>query len=67
MSNIPEGWEYWATTDPGEDPWELAVVLKQARERLYPELFVRVHVIRVRTGPHRTAYWILRKEEKRQR
>lgn len=59
---IPEGWEYWCLggRDWGE-AWEIACALKQQRERLRPDLMVRVRVVK---GPG--VYWVLRREETRQ-
>lgn len=58
---IPHGWEYWTTETQGDSAaWDLAVKLKQRREELRPDLFVRVRV--VAAGK---AHWILRREEPR--
>lgn len=58
---IPEGWEYWCN---GGRDWDQAWVdasnLKTDREKLRPDLLVRVKVIKAPGG-----YWILRREEPR--
>lgn len=58
---IPDGWEFWTTEPDFDDAWELAAELKQARERVRGDLFVRVRVV-----PVQGVFWILRREERRE-
>lgn len=62
-AKIPDGWEYWTTEPLSEEAaWDMAVRLKTKREALRPSVFVRVRVVRAGR-----AWWILRKEEERER
>jgi hypothetical protein len=59
---IPEGWEY-CTSELDEDAaWRMAIELKQEREKLRPDLFVRVKVV-PGYGRGRGSWWVLRKDE----
>lgn len=62
---IPEGWTY-CTSEVSEDAaWDMAVQLKQRREELRPDLFVRVRVIPGFGRFAHGSWWILRKDEPR--
>lgn len=62
MAKIPEGWEFWTSDEDKEAAWSTAVRLKQQRERLRPDVFVRVRVVWSGQG---TVHWVLRREERR--
>lgn len=62
MAKIPDGWELWTVDDDREAAWSTAVRLKQERERLRPDLFVRVRVVWSGQG---SSHLVLRREEKR--
>lgn len=62
MAKIPDGWELWTVDDDREAAWSTAVRLKQERERLRPDLFVRVRVVWSGRG---SSHLVLRREEKR--
>jgi hypothetical protein len=64
---VPDGWEFWTTGSDRkakgyEESWSLARALKERREELRPDLFVRVSVV---WAQHARAWWVLRKEETR--
>lgn len=62
-SRIPEGWSFWCDGGPSkETAWFNARHLKEGREVLRPDLFVRVMVVRGPGG----SWWILRREETRE-
>ncbi len=63
---IPEGWVYCTTEDSEESAWGMAIRLKQRREELRPDLFVRVRVI-PGFGRGRGSWWVLRRDEPRVR
>lgn len=60
-ARIPEGWEFWTSESDFDDAWDLARELKETRERVRADVFVRVQVIAAE-GVH----WILRREELRE-
>lgn len=48
--SIPSGWEFWTVGERGkvkgfDSSWALAFALKERREVLRPDLFVRVSVV----------------------
>lgn len=63
--SMPSGWEFWTVGERGkvkgfDSSWALAFALKERREVLRPDLFVRVSVV----WPNNVgAWWILRREE----
>jgi hypothetical protein len=60
-TRIPPGWQYWCAGDQDwEQAWRDARALKAERERLRPDLLVRVKVIKAPGG-----HWIVRREEER--
>lgn len=62
-SRIPEGWSYWCNGGPNlETAWFNARHLKEQRESVRPDLFVRVKVVRGPAG----SWWILHREETRE-
>lgn len=62
-SRIPPSWSYWCNGGASEGiAWFNARHLKEQRESLRPELFVRVKVVRGPGG----SWWILHKEETRE-
>lgn len=60
-AKVPAGWEYWTTDRDEEAAWRTAVLLKEKREALRPDVRVRVRVVRA-GGAH----WVLRREETRE-
>ena len=59
---IPPGWSYWCNGGLSEEAaWFYARELKEGREVVRPDLFVRVRVVR---GPG-AYWWILCREEPR--
>ena len=62
---IPAGWTYCTSEMDEEAAWALAIRLKQRREELRPDLFVRVRVI-PGYGYGRGSWWVLRKDEQRE-
>jgi hypothetical protein len=50
-----------------EDAWAMAMQLKERRESLRPDLFIRVRVIRGYGSTARGSWWVLRKDEPRER
>jgi hypothetical protein len=61
---IPEGWEY-VTADYGDDAaWRTAIAHKTERERLRPDLFVRVKAMASGVDGW---WWVIRKDEPREK
>ena len=61
---IPKGWEFWSIGGASEEiAWFGAVHMKENRETVRLDLFVRVKVVKGPSG----SWWILRKEETRQK
>jgi hypothetical protein len=64
-SRIPPGWAYWCNGGMSEEgAWFHARFLKEAREDVRPDLMVRVMVVR---GPVGGGWWILHREEPREK
>jgi hypothetical protein len=58
-ARIPAGWEF-VTSDRGwETAWSIAMRYKHERERLRPDLFVRVRVV---PSGSTNVWWILKQE-----
>lgn len=62
-ASIPKGWEYVTTDASFNGAWTSAISYKQQRERLRPDLFVRVRVVE----PAAAAWWVIKREEPRSR
>jgi hypothetical protein len=61
-SRIPKGWEFVSIDHGWEAAWSTAMRFKHERERLRPDLFVRVKVV---PSGSTNVWWILKKEESR--
>lgn len=62
-TRIPDGWSYVTADKGSEAAWRTAVAHKMERERLRPDLFVRVKAI---PSGDDGWWWVIRREEKRQ-
>ena len=60
---IPTDWTYCTSEMDEESAWRMAVNLKQQREKLYPNLFVRVRVVPGYGPRAHGSWWVLRKDE----
>lgn len=62
-SRIPAGWSYWSDGGQSEEiAWFNARHMKEQREEVRPDLFVRVKVVKGPGG----FWWILKREEVRE-
>lgn len=61
-ARIPEGWDIVTSDEGWEEAWSTATRFKHERERLRPDLFVRVKVV---PSGHLNTWWVLRQETSR--